>query len=519
VLLPAGEEVRHAVNGWPVWFTREVGRGKVVFTTLGPRAWLPPLRPRDRFPAAGPREFLVTMAAELQPAPEKDAFPTKAIRQALADEVGYAVVGGPTVGLVFGAFLLGTLGLGLVLRRTRHPELLGWLAPAVALGTAAAFLALGRASHHAVPPTVAVAQVVNAVAGEDEAAVHGLLAAYRPGSGPADIGATRGGTFDLDMTGVEGKARERVVTDVDAWHWDNLSLPVGIRFAPFHCTVPTKAPLTAVARFGPDGLEGKLVSGPFRNPGDALLVTPGRRNLAVRLGPGNFFTAGEGDVLPAGQFLSDAVLSDRQQQRQGLYREFLRRPGAEALKGRTALLAWADPVDLHFRLAPDADLVGAALLVLPLELERAAPGTRVTIPGPLLACRRVVGGRETQVPAGSSDRLDADLRFQLPAAALPLKVEGARFVAKISAPARQVTVSGVADGKPVELLRVDSPLDPIRVQLAERLLHLDERGGLHVRLALGESGRQPEPGKAGLRGVERWTIEYLELEVHGRTEK
>src|SRR5262249_28141206 len=45
VLLPPGERVRHTVEGWPAWFTRRVGRGTVVFTTLGPRGWF---RPRTR---------------------------------------------------------------------------------------------------------------------------------------------------------------------------------------------------------------------------------------------------------------------------------------------------------------------------------------------------------------------------------------------------------------------------------------------------------------------------------------
>src|SRR5439155_744281 len=42
VLLPQNERPRHTVDGWPVWFTRQVGRGKVVFTMLGPRAWYRP---------------------------------------------------------------------------------------------------------------------------------------------------------------------------------------------------------------------------------------------------------------------------------------------------------------------------------------------------------------------------------------------------------------------------------------------------------------------------------------------
>src|SRR5262249_31459584 len=51
VLLPPQERVRHTINGWPAWFTRQVGRGKVVFTTLGPRGWHRPRRRADPRPS------------------------------------------------------------------------------------------------------------------------------------------------------------------------------------------------------------------------------------------------------------------------------------------------------------------------------------------------------------------------------------------------------------------------------------------------------------------------------------
>ena len=64
----------------------------------------------------------------------------------LCQEIGYSVVSRTTLALVFAAFLATTLALGLVLRRTRRPELLGWLAPVAALGTAAVLATLGESS-------------------------------------------------------------------------------------------------------------------------------------------------------------------------------------------------------------------------------------------------------------------------------------------------------------------------------------------------------------------------------------
>ncbi len=227
-----------------------------------------------------------------------------------------------TIALVLGVSLLAALALGIGLRKASRPELLGWLGPAAALGATGVFLALGEASRRAAPATLAVAQVVDAVSGKEEAAVHGLMALYRPESGSVEVGAKEGGFFDLDMKGSEGKDRRLIVTDMDAWHWENIALPAGVRFASFHTTLPSSKPLAAVAHFGPDGVEGHI-TGSFEDLADALLSTPSGRNLAVHLQPDGRFLARGQDILPKGQFLASAVLNDRQQRRQEIYPRFL----------------------------------------------------------------------------------------------------------------------------------------------------------------------------------------------------
>ena len=439
-----------------------------------------------------------------------------AFRTLLSQEIGYAVLGRGTVALILGSFLLAALALWLVLRRFRRPELLGWLGPVAALGAAGLLLALGESSRRAAPPTVAIGQIVNAVSGTEEVAVHGLLAVYRPDSGPAEAGAGQGGLFELDMAGLEGQTRRLVLTDLDSWHWENLALPAGVRLAPFRYTAPTGQPVTAVARFGPDGVEGKLTPGPFRDLGDALLYVPGSRKLAVHLRPDGTFTAGSQDVLAAGQFLASSVLSDRQQRRQQLYRDVLQHLGG-GLAARKVLLAWADPIDTHFTLVPNARLVGDALLVIPLRLENPARGARVTVPGPLIPYRRVITEGLVAPTLNAHTGTAMHLRFQLPAEVLPLKVERARLAAKITAPSRRVTVAGRTEGGPVEIHRVESPLDPIRVEITdERLLHLDEEGGLHLNLVVSDLLGDAQEGQDGSQKIDEWTIEYLELEVTGQ---
>ena len=69
----------------------------------------------------------------------------------------------------------------------------------------------------------------------------------------------------------------------------------------------------------------------------------------------------------------------------------------------------------------------------------------------------------------------------------------------------------------LELHGVDDPIGPFQVNIAEeRFLRLDADGGLHVSVTLSE----PLHGGGGpghADAAQSWTIEYVELEVVGRT--
>src|SRR5262245_50401822 len=144
VLLPDPQQAPHTIDAWPVWFTRNVGRGKVMFTTLGPRGWYRPRGAGDspaKFANADTRNFpktpvplphLVRLAEELHPAPEQSAFRMDEFQPMLTEEIGYSVISRTSVVALFGGFLAAALALGAALRKARRPELLGWLGPVAA---------------------------------------------------------------------------------------------------------------------------------------------------------------------------------------------------------------------------------------------------------------------------------------------------------------------------------------------------------------------------------------------------
>jgi hypothetical protein len=524
VLFARGETVHHTVNGWPVWFTRQVGRGKVLLTTLGPRGWYRPRTGRDprspypELPALPvPHDMLTIAADDARALTARRPLPVDACERMLAQEIGYVVVDRGTAMVVLGLFLAGTLGVGVVLYRLRRLALLGWVSPAGALVAAFALAGIGETSRRAAPPTIAFLQLVDAVAGSNEAAVQGVVGMYRPDSGPVELAAGQAGFFEMDMAGVEGQTRRVVMTDMDAWHWENLTLPAGVRFAPFAFTVPTVQPLRATARFGPNGLEGRVSAEPFRNLADGLLTAPEARHLALHVQGDGSFTASTDDALASGQFLASTLLNDRQQRRQEVMRRLLAPVPSETRDDRHRVLIWADPVALPFRLLPDARMAGSAVLGIPLTLERPLPNQSVRIPSALVQVRQITNDVPVRLTRLANQRAEMHLRFQLPAAALPFQVERARLLAKIDAPSRRITIAGHADHEMVTLHHAENPLGPLQVDIAEeRLLKLDSTGGLHIDLTISESFVGGVAQSADSDADKNWTIEYMELEVTGR---
>jgi hypothetical protein len=551
VLLPPEESVEHSIDGWPVCFERAVGLGKVVFTTLGLRgfvagAGVPPFfadrqtpqkgagipgknagAPAQRKGASAASQWpvLAQVATDLLPLINERTFDVAAFGGLLNDDIGYAVIGRGRLLLVFAGFFAAAAVAGMMLRRSRRPELVGWLAPAAALGAAGMVLALAQLDRQAATPTTAVAQIVQPVSGTNEAAVHGLLAACRTESGPGEAGASPEVFFELDMSGTDGQIRRLIWNGLDGWRWDNLRLPAGIRLAPFTATLRTPAPITAVARIGPNGLEGKLTAQPFTELTDAVLHRRNGRDLAVHIQKDGTFASSQEDVLALGQFLPGTVLSDRQQRRQDLYREFLKFPSEQA--NREVLLAWAKPAAMDIKLADGAPQTGAALLMVPLQMERSARGQRVRLPGPLVTCRKA-GVRNQAIAVAREGGMDADMKllFLVPAAVLPLKIEQARLQARIRAPGRRLVIAAPQDIGSAELYRAESPADAFHLDLTDdRLLRLDQDGRLHLDLSLHspEQIREqtPEQITQSVREGNRpqnWRIDYLELEVAGRTE-
>jgi hypothetical protein len=524
VLLSGNETPLFEVNGWPAAFSRPMGRGQVIITTLGSRGWY-----RDRVPRDPPSRFenfsdlpvslaaLDSLAWQIHPETQSIAFRSEDLGPLLTAEIGYEVLGRKSAAVILIGFVLTLLALGLWLRRSRTPELIGLIGPAVAVVAASLFVIFGLASRQAVPSTAASAAVVEFSPESGEATSRGVFAIYRPESGIVHLGSEHGGDVELDQSGLEGQSRTRIQTDLDAWHWEDLAFPSGVRQGPFRSTIRARA--TATGRFGTDGLEGRLSVGTFRDPADAVILTRSGTVLTPRLDSSGSYTVGRASAIPGDQYLAGPVLTDRQQRRQDVYRKLLARPRPPHLEGRDYLLVWTESADVPFTSGDSNRQFSTALLIIPLEIERPSGDSPVTIPTGFCSFTAVTEGRSHRPTLEGTTPVRNRLRFQLPPSVLPFQVEKATLVARVRATGRRFTVSGIAEGQSITLENALNPLGLVQVEITDpRALQIDPAGGLVVEVTvsglIGPDGREI-PSRLSDPDV-KWQIEDLGLEVNGR---
>jgi len=311
---------------------------------------------------------------------------------------------------------------------------------------------------------------------------------------------------------LQGRTRRYLMTDLDAWHWNNVELPAGMRLGEFHFSAHSAESPRVVARFGPTGLEGKVTAGALGGLTDAFIHSPTGVDFGVALQPDGIFSVGAGDLMTRGQFISGAVLTDQQQNRQAVVQKLFSESRFKSQNDRGVLVAWADPIEMPFDLPSEARTLGSALVTIPLSWERTPPATPVRVPGAFVPFQRVLPSGLSRPNMEGQLAIDMYLRFQIPASVLPMKIKEARLFAKVMAPGRNLQVFGHAGGERKVLKAIANPIDPFQLNIIEPdLLTLDDRGGIHLSLVIGDVSQKDDEQPP------KWTIEVLNLEIVGDT--
>jgi hypothetical protein len=526
-VLVDGMQVTHTVDGWPAAFMRQVGRGRVIFTTLDARAWIQ--RPRmhrpqwdaTRMSDYWPNEHLESLwMLQVQDPP---LCSPEVFRGYLFEKIGYRIASRGAVSAVLGLFCGGLLLAGVGLAWRRRLEHLAWIAPGLALAAAVPLAGLGLQAERAIPATVGQAQFIEASDGADQINASGLLAFYDPALMDEARGVTRGGVFEPEDGTAGGGTRRMVWTDVDRWHWENLRPTTGLWTASFRWSEDLSERLRLQGSFSSEGFVAHWTDSP-RQLTDAVLAIPGQPYLAVH-SDGARLVAGPGSVLPRGRYVASGWLSDEQRRRQeALENMLVSETGRVKQVARLTLLGWSDPIDMGFRFPQSAQRVGAALWAVPVSVSRASPGTSIVIPSPFVSYRASTQ-RDGEAASPVYDHRLGEwlvakspsnqwLRFQVPEAVLPLRMERARLMLHMTAPGRTVEILRGEDDHPQPLHRVSNPIGLMEITLSGAALpDLDPAGRFVLGVAVG-----PTQDKSGSSSEQPWRIERVQMEVAGVVE-
>ncbi|MBI3862702.1 MAG: hypothetical protein HY290_12500 [Planctomycetia bacterium] len=538
-------DIEYTVNGWPAAFTKTYGRGRVLVTTLGPRAWIRPTRPED---SAAQREFwartrntpvdnLQDSAFAVLPPMQKlsgvmlHAMPrTRDFEQALASRaseyIGYSIPSRTVVGGLLAGFGGLVIAVGIWLWRKQALEHLGWAGPALGVGAAVVLCVVGGINRHRKESAVAAVQVIEALPGVDDANLSGGMVFYSPETVPWKIATDQGGRLDPEQSGLGGTTRRAVWSDLGTWSWENLRLETPQRTALYQQSLTPPQRLEARATFGPGGLSGRVTAGDAARLSEVMLATrDGRIGVDVR--PDGTFVASADRVFDTDQYVEAGFLADEQDRRRRAFPLVLDRLLDVDWNGVPFLMAWTDEPRVGFEFDEGRKRLGASLLAIPLAFDRPAPGTDVRIPSPLLPFRAVnqPDGNPSS-PVWSARRREWQnrttasalwLRFQLPRELLPAELTGGRLTIQVTGPVMRMELFGLrqpdlATAVPIELW--NNPVGSHTFELADRsLMQLDEAGGVVLGLTAGENPKLSDDPQADVSKPSPWRIVDLRIEL------
>ncbi len=525
------EDVPILVNGWPAAFTKQCGQGQLIVTTLESAAWVRRKSVEEMnagqgeqsaWPFASIPAFQELMGPYFGQMPEASTV-SETLEPIVRDYIGYSI---PSRWLVMG-LLAATIALlavsGIWLWKAEHLERLTFVVPGITIAAAAVLILIGRQNRQAVPPTTAVIQIVRSLPGTDDVRISGNAGLYSTDSDVAVLEGENGGWVFPELAGTEGTIRRLIWSDLERWEWEGLPQAPGLRAAEFQTSLQTQQRLSAHAAFGPSGVSGTLATPDNLEPQDAVLVTEAGR-IGVRLNANGAFTAASDEVLGSDEYLAAGLMSDDQARRSGILAELLQQREFGRVSEPT-LYFWTAPWDAGFRFDENAQHSGSALVAVPLEFARPEVGTQVSLPAPLLPYRAAIGP-DGHLPAGLFDNRDllwlakpspatGWIRCEIPQVLLPVEIESARIIVRVTGPVGKLELSVSRDNQIVPLQTWIDPVGTLTLDLdGSQLPALDDAGYVYLRVAGGDSDRpelyepDPESGK-----LNYWRIDSLTMEL------
>lgn len=520
-VVQSGGRVLQRVDGWPASIAMPVGYGQLLLTTLDSSAWIEPRLEQRSTDPSFQSNFTVRRWGANWAADANAHFPVLP----LTDESEYPLlrIGNPVVPrgwvatALFG-FCIVLAAVGAWLAAARHQTWIGWIAPGLAVMTSLSLLLAASWVRREIPESVSRLQVVDV--GDDGALaiVREQSAVFLDRLSPMQLDSQFNGAMRSSDSVTSG-VRRFVVEDFERWSVTNEAWPPGSWRYQAQFALPT-VDLTVRGSLTDKGLQLEMpaeLPAPLEDPvlgfvvGDPLLCRAAAGGVEVD----ERLTVGEG------RWIAGSILSAEQQRRMDIYQQFFE-PNEDLQRPARRLYGWTPPWPTS-GWNRELNQPGAALVALPVRLQRPAVGQEVFLPHGLIQLRR--GLNAQNVTATYDDRtgvwrkellvaVDAELDFVLPPEVVPFSASSLALELDIRAPERKVTVSAIGPSGPIELAQLDSPSLPWSATITDpSVLQLVEDGRLEVLLRI--SPRQLADGTDADDSYVTWQIAHFHASLRG----
>ncbi len=520
-VLQNGGTVRQQIDGWPAALVMDVGYGQLLLTMLESHAWIEPrLAQRSEEPAYQ-AEFTVRSWGSNLAIESNAPFPALPV----SAEVDYPLqrIGNPVVprGWVATA-LLGFLGLlvitGVWLALTKHLTWIGWIAPLLAGVSSLSLLVAASYVRHDMPESVSRLQLISIADDGSFAALREQAAVYLDRLSAMELESSVDGVAHTSAAITSGVQRF-TSDDFEQWRIGNEAWPPGSWRYTAQYAVPTDN-LVVRGSLSQSGLQLSLpasLSAPLEDPllsfveGDPLLCRATTSGVEVD----------DSQTVGHERWIAGAILSAEQQRRLEIYQQFFQ-PDEDLRRPERRLYGWMPnwPTSEWNR---ELELPGAALVGLPVLLERPTVGSEIFIPHGLLQLTHSLD--RTNITSAYNERTGrwrdemlngttAQLDFLLPNEVVPFDARSITLELDIHAPQREVTIAARGPSGPIELARLNNPSLPWKATITDpAVLQLAEDGRLEMQITVGQRTGHSEE-ELGSSYV-TWQAEHFHASLRG----
>ncbi|MEM9367808.1 MAG: hypothetical protein AAGD07_17590 [Planctomycetota bacterium] len=537
------DEVALRINGWPAAMWQQVGRGEVLLTTLDSRGWLH----ADRRPTLA----MLQIAGRFFETRDYPLQHTAWMKPILESEIGYEIPDRRLAGAVLSANAATVFLTGVWWMRRRRLERMAVLIPISAVLTAGTLFWIGSRQTASVPSTVATGQIVEVLRGDDRLSVSSLHAVYTQDEDAQRLSSS-GATLIQPEYQPTGETRRVRWDDSGHSRWLGNSQPPGV-VRPYQSSTiqPAHPPIRVRGSFDSSGFCGNITGlDPLACEDVVAFAKTGVRSAVSvdATDPQGALRCRVGDLLPKNRFVAGSLVSDEQRLRQGLLQNLFADRLSPPFGNESGLLLWTKPFPTDVEATPSFQTRGMALVSIPIEFVRPAPGTEFVVPATFIHTGLATdeGGFSLAYNPQTGEWLDdltegqvTDLLFTFPESLQGMDLQRVDVNIKITAPQRTLIIQCQQEGSLQPVYESYSPTGNVRFAI-ERPEWLQQRaeGGWWMQVGVTGRNQQTEQSANGPAGdgsfaVDRmppnalpsqekenatWTIESVSISVVGRIE-